>query len=144
MEQRSEDPKAKITLRPVRVLRLRPKARRHCIAPAPSVQPGTPAVLPVARPPLSGVGCLKHGHDARTFQVADRMPSKCARMLRRLVSYKPVHKLQTPVEPGEKFVFDLRSGSRRSLRCNAVGSQRSRRRPLRKHFRHGFERILVE
>src|SRR4051812_43784724 len=55
----------------------------------------------------SGVNWLKHRHNPRTLHVARSDPLEMRPDAAQLGIDKAVHKMQTSIQPGEKFVFDF-------------------------------------
>jgi hypothetical protein len=53
------------------------------------------------------VSGLEHGHNARVFQITRSDPFEVRPDAAQFRSHEAVHEMQTPVEPGKDFVFDL-------------------------------------
>ena len=65
----------------------------------------------------SGWGRLEHGHNARVIQITGRNAFEMRTDAAQFRSHEAVHKMQTPVEPGEQFVLDFVVNRERDLRA---------------------------
>jgi len=76
-----------------------------------------PRVLKKRLLPISGGGRLEYWQDALVIQIAGRDAFEMRADAAQFGSQKAVHKMQTPVEPGEQFVLDLVVNGKRHLRA---------------------------
>src|SRR5262245_26039185 len=99
-------------------------------------------ICAVANAVLSGVGRLQYRHDGCAIQVTLPDAFEMRADTAQLRSHKAVHEMQTPVQPGEQFVFDVVMDRKRDL--SALGPNLSEIDDAH-HGNvpaHGLERIL--
>jgi len=91
----------------------------------------------------SGWGRLEHGHNARVIQITGRNAFEMRTDAAQFRSHEAVHKMQTPVEPGEQFVLDLVVNRERDLRAVWTNLSEINDAHQGNVAAYGFECVLV-
>ena len=86
---------------------------------------------------------MEHGHNARVIQIARRDAFEVRTDAAQFRSHEAVHKMQTPVEPGEQFVLDLVVNRERDLRAVWTNLSEINKAHKGNVTARRFERILV-